>query len=128
MILENQRNRKLIELYRILTGSNLEGDIKDKEVISLLYAILHLDLTLLSPEFRNSNIIFKPNEYVLIAKEILRACELEVIDDFDNYKVMCWCRAMLRYMTTENVSYETIFKTSTYELRAKLINYIEVQG
>jgi len=39
LILENIRDRKLLELYEMLTRSDFKGEMKDGFVVSLLYTL-----------------------------------------------------------------------------------------
>ena len=64
MILENYRDRKLKELYQVITRSDFKGNLEDDYMLSVMYAMRCID------RIQENDPFIKENDYVNVAKEI----------------------------------------------------------
>ena len=111
MILENIRDRKLIELYQMLTRSDMNGNIKDGWVIKMLYALNCVDALI-----SQSGIISK-KEYVIFAKEVVRISETEDNDGENMYiSLPVWTVGLMEYMKKTGKTMKQIHSMSAYDL------------
>ena len=108
MLMENYRDRKLLELYQILTGSDLKEEIKDEFVICTLYAMRCIDTG------RKTYDVDR-NHFIGIAKEALRIYENEILKD-ETYSLEGCIERLLRCMKEKDLNYRQIHRMSTFEL------------
>ena len=87
MILENIRDKKLLELYEILTRSDFEGEMKDEFVVSILYIVKCLD------SIQKGERTVKKNHLMGVAKEVARVYETSEKEEFKHISIMAWARA-----------------------------------
>ena len=108
MLMENYRDRKLLKLYTILTGSDLKEEIKDEFIICALYAMRCID---------TSRDVFSidPKHLVDLAKEAIRAYEELCGRGIEEIPVRTICRALLREMS-EGSDYRQIHRMSGFDL------------
>ena len=113
------RNNNLLELYSRLTHSDFKGHYEDTYVITLLGAILALDMTC-----GCNNISYTKQEIYDLSIEICRIYETD--DHYPSiYSIDNWTRALLDYMDNNNLNYIDIHKTSTVVLRKAVSEYLE---
>ena len=120
MILENIRDKKLIELYQMLTRSDMNGNIKDGWVIKMLYALNCVDSLV------SQSGVISSKEYVVFAKEVVRISETEDNDGENLYiSLPVWTVGLMEYMKKTGMKMKQIHSMSGYELMMnvkKLIN------
>jgi len=108
MILETVQNKKLIELYQILTQSDFKGNRQSLNAIELLYLIGCLDVATNLKEPSS----FKPTELAELAKELKR-----VIDD---EPPMLFAKGLIEFMRNDNKSVKDIHSMSTITLKQEI--------
>ena len=111
---------KLLRLYETLTESDYKGNTHDTYVIELLYALTIVDLVNGSEEVLD----FKGKELLKFAKEVIRVFETDD-KEVSYYSVRNWTEALFEYMRVNNLSYKTIHKKNTYELREEVRNFLK---
>lgn len=111
MILENIRDRKLIELYQMLTRSDMNGNAKDSWVVKMLYALNCVD------ELVAKSGVISKKEYVIFAKEVVRISETE---DNDGKSLLislpAWTVGLMEYMKKTKKKMKQIHSMSGYDL------------
>ncbi len=119
MILENIRDKKLLELYEMLTRSDFEGEMKDEFVVSILYTVKCLD------SIQKTERIIKKNHLMGVAKEVARLYETSEKEEFRHISIMAWAKAMIEYMKDSGLGYKDIHKMGTYDLKKAVEAYID---
>ena len=112
MIVENIRDKKLLELYTTLTRSDLKGNINDTFVIRMLYTLLYVDAL-----FKDES---KENK-IGLAKEVIRAYDEKLYDDSDYISIETICLGLQAYMDAEHKTYSDINKLNTRELKKIIV-------
>ena len=111
MILENIRDRKLIELYQMLTRSDMNGNAKDSWVVKMLYALNCVD------ELVAKSGVISKKEYVIFAKEVVRISETED-NEGENLLISlpAWTVGLMEYMKKTKKKMKQIHSMSGYDL------------
>ncbi|MBQ6492245.1 MAG: hypothetical protein IJI92_00035 [Erysipelotrichaceae bacterium] len=128
MFEERILREKTIELYKMLTHSDFNGNYEDGYTIEQLFTMLCLDLALNSgfgPDQKPGPM--KPKEMFDLAKEIIRIVETENIG-LSNYSIMNWTRATLSYMSNNDKKYNDIHRMSTVDLKKEIGEYLQKDG
>ena len=117
MILENVRDKKLMQLYETLTRSDFEGSIQDEYVICLLYTIRCLD------SLQKTDRFIKKKDMMNIAKEIFRIYETSE-KDYEDISIMAYTKGLFNYMKSEGLEYKDIHSMNTYDLLNNVKEYL----
>ena len=120
MILENIRDKKLLELYKALTRSDFKGTMNDNYVIRLLYSTMVFDL-----KANSSAHSYNETHSLQFGKELIRVYDEKTYDELDNWSIELWCEALLRMIEVEGLSYQDIHKLNARELKLKIAEYKE---
>lgn len=115
------RDNKLIELYKLLTGSDFKGSYEDTYIVELLYALMCVDL---ASDFHNLK--FMADVMYDLAIEIIRIFETDD-NKPSSFSIDNWTYALIQYMKNENVDYKAVHKMSTVELRDNVRKYLELE-
>ena len=121
MFEEIKVRNKTLELYKLLSRSDFNGNYEDAYTIEQLFTLLCVDLISNS---KDNSIKLKPKEMLELAKDIIRVFEIE--ESVSNFSVYNWTRAAFEYMKEDNKLYKDIHKMSTIDLRKKLSEYLEL--
>ena len=120
MILENCRDKELMKLYQMLSGSDLEGNFKNTWVISMLYALQCVDCF-----FNESGMITK-KEYVVLAKELLRISETKDNEGRNELiSLPTWAVGLYDYMKESGKRVKDIHSMNSYELMTSVKQRLE---
>ena len=124
MFEEMKIRNKTLDLYRLLTRSDFEGNYEDAYTIEQLFTLLCLDVIVhsksgLDPKLKN----MKPKQMLDLAKEIIRMAERED-GGMSNYSVYNWANAALEYMNETGSRYSDIHRMSTYDLKKEIGQYL----
>lgn len=111
-MLEKKRDRKLTDLYQILTRSDFKGRIETNRIIRSLYAIYCLDAV------NRQKMPLNEEDYLLLARELLRIEETPLFD-YDR-SLMTWAKGLLNYMKDENLSIRDIQKKNSIDLKKEI--------
>lgn len=118
-IIENERDKKVMQLYTVLSRSDFKGNYEDTYTIELVYALMCLDLAVNS----KSGLEFNPNEFILLSKELVRIVDID--GELDKYSFINWAQSMVEYMKKNNLKVKQIHKMNTYDLRNNVAAYLE---
>ena len=122
MLEEFRTDRKLIELYKVMTHSDFEGNTTDTYVIEVLYALMNTDLV-----NGDEKVIGKdPVRLLHFAKEVVRLFETEQ-RTASSYSMANWAQALCRFMKDRGLSYEQIHRMSTVVLRKDVREYLNTE-
>lgn len=122
MFLENRRDKEIMKIYQMLTGSDLEGNYNDGWTVSLLYALRCVDFV-----FAGSNLVNK-KEYVVLAKELIRITQTEDNEGKNLYLSMpVWTMGLLEYMKNTGKRIKEIHSMNSYELMKDVSKEIEIE-
>lgn len=110
-IWENERDKKVLQLYTVLSHSDFKGNYEDTYIIELVFALMCLDLIANSKDGLELN----PKEFILLSKELVRIIDID--GELDIYSFANWAQAMIKYMKENNVKPNQIHKMNTYDLR-----------
>ena len=119
MILENYRDRKLKELYQVITRSDFMGNLEDDYMLSVMYAMRCID------RIQENDPFIKENDYVNVAKEIIRIYDSVQGNDYEDLSIEVWTRALMTYMRKEDKKYRDIHRSSSFDLMKDVIPYIK---
>ena len=103
MFEEIKVRNKTLDLYKLLSRSDFNGNYEDAYTIEQLFTLLCVDLISNSKDY---SIKLKPKEMLELAKDIIRAFEID--DSVSNFSVYNWTRAAFEYMKVDNKSYKDI--------------------
>ena len=73
-MLEKKRDRKLTDLYQILTKSDLKGHIESNGIVRNLYAIYCMDAV------NGRKIALDDNDYLILSRQLMRIDETQLFD------------------------------------------------
>lgn len=118
--IENVRDSKLIQLYVALTGSNLDGDVREEEVVKLLYAMLCIEKGR-GYNIDYSKVFANKKDLVLIAKELVRIYDTPINCEVDTYPMITLASMLLNYMQRNEYSYKDIHSISGIVLKKSII-------
>lgn len=118
MILENIRDKKLLELYIALTRSNFKGAMNNSYVVRLLYALLCVDI-----KAKERGLSMAGNRMLDYAKEIIRIYDVKEYNETDDYSVEVLTDSMLNLMENEKLTYSDIHKMNARELKDNVCKY-----
>ena len=122
MLEEFRTDRKLLELYRVMTESDFQGNTTDTYVIEVLYALMNTDLV-----NGDEKVIGKdPVKLLRFAKEVVRLFETEQ-KTASCFSMANWAQALCRYMKQNKVSYRQIHRMSTVVLRKDVREYLNTE-
>ncbi len=119
MILEHYRDAKLKELYQKITRSDFKGDFEDDYVLCVMYAMRCIDRN------QGKGIDIPENEYVPLAKEIIRIYETSEERDLEDLSIMSFTKKLFAYMKVQKKRYKDIHKMSTIDLMNELDRYAD---
>ncbi len=119
MILENIRDRKLLELYEMLTRSDFKGEMKDEFVVSLIYTLRCLD------SIQKAERVIEKRYLLGVAKEVTRIYETSEKEQLNHISIMAWAKAMIRYMKETDKGYKEVHRMGTYDLMKDVEKYID---
>ncbi len=112
-----------MELYKLLTRSDLKGNYEDAYTIEQLFTLLCLDVIINSKRELDERLKkMKEKKLLELAKEIIRMVETE--NGMSNYSVYNWTNATLEYMNRNSRKYEDIHKMSTWDLKKEIGEYL----
>lgn len=123
MILENVRDKKLLELYAMLTRSDFKGNMNDTFVVRMLYATMCIEIALNESRY-NSKLQLNKNDILNCAKEVIRVYDEKLYDESDNYSIEVLACALIDYMYYEDIDYSKVHSQNGRELKINLMNYI----
>ena len=120
MILENYRDKELMKLYQMLSGSDLEGNFKNGWVISMLYALQCVDC------FFNESGMISKKEYVVLVKELLRISETKDNEGKNEFiSLPTWAVGLYDYMKESGKRVKDIHSMNSYELMTSVKQRLE---
>ncbi len=123
MFVEIRIRNKTLELYKLLTRSDLKGNYEDAYTIEQLFTLLCLDVIINSKRELDERLKkMKEKKLLELAKEIIRMVETE--NGMSNYSVYNWTNATLEYMNRNSRKYEDIHKMSTWDLKKEIGEYL----
>ncbi len=123
MFVEIRIRNKTLELYILLTRSDLKGNYEDAYTIEQLFTLLCLDVIINSKRELDERLKkMKEKKLLELAKEIIRMVETE--NGMSNYSVYNWTNATLEYMNRNSRKYEDIHKMSTWDLKKEIGEYL----
>lgn len=119
MIREYLTDRKLIELYATMTGSDFEGNTTDTYLIELMYAMMSTDLVNGDEKVIGND----PMQLLQLSKEVVRIFET---DDrtASVWSMANWAKALCLYMKVNSLTYRPIHRMSTVILRKEVSQYL----
>ena len=122
MLEEFRTDRKLIELYKVMTNSDFAGNTADTYIIEVLYALMNTDLV-----NGDEKVIGKdPLQLLRFAKEVVRLFETEQ-KTASCFSMANWAKALCHYMKHDSLSYKDIHRMSTIPLRNEVRNYLNTE-
>ena len=110
MILEHVRDKKLKQLYQVLTRSDFNGNFEDDYVLSVLYAMRCIDVC------QSKEKVCQERDYVDLAKEIIRIYDASDEQDFEDISIESWTRALFDFMKKRKLSCRDIHRMNSYDL------------
>ena len=119
MLLENIRDRKLKQLYQMLTNSDFKGNFEEDYTLCLLYAMRCIDVC------QNQGFLIEEKHYVDIAKEIIRIYDTSDQYNYENISIMSWTKALLDYMKKYSRSYRDIHRMNCFDLLNAVMEFID---
>jgi hypothetical protein len=123
LFVEIRIRNKTLELYKLLTRSDLKGNYEDAYTIEQLFTLLCLDVIINSKRELDERLKkMKEKKLLELAKEIIRMVETE--NGMSNYSVYNWTNATLEYMNRNSRKYEDIHKMSTWDLKKEIGEYL----
>lgn len=120
MILENIRDKKLLDLYVALTKSDFKGYMNDTYVVRLLYGMLCFDSALYERK-----ISMDKNKMLDFAKEVIRAYDEMVYNESDKFSIEVLTNLMIDYIQKQGKTYDDIHKMNSRQLKLALYECIE---
>lgn len=118
-LMEGKRDKKIIELYTLLSHSDFEGNYEDTYVIEVLFALMCVDLN----SKRIEGLDLKRDDILTLAKELVRIVEIN--EELSIYSFYNWSSALCKYMVDKGKSVTNVHKESTYDLRENVSEYLE---
>ena len=115
--LERKRDKKLTDLYRILTNSDLKGNIQSSKLVLNLYTLYCLDST------NRNKIPFTEDEYLTLSRELMRIEETDLYDW--DFSLTTWAYGLLCFMEDGNLSVSDIKKMNSVDLKKSVYTYID---
>ena len=116
-MLEKERDRKLTDLYQILTKSDLKGHIESNGIVRNLYAIYCLDAV------NGREIALNENDYLILSRQLMRIDETQLFDW--DCSLETWAYGLLAYMKDKNLCAADIQKMSSVDLKKAVHERIE---
>ena len=108
-MLEKKRDRKLTDLYRILTRSDLNGHIESDRTVRNLYAIYCLDAV------NRQETPLNEDEYLILSRELMRIDETRLYDW--DHSLMAWAYGLLKCMKENSLNVSDIQKMNSIDLK-----------
>ena len=108
-MLEKKRDRKLTDLYRILTRSDLNGHIESDRTVRNLYAIYCLDA------INRQEIPLNEDEYLILSRKLMRIDETRLYDW--DHSLVAWAYGLLKCMKENSLNVSDIQKMNSIDLK-----------
>ena len=115
--LNKKRDRKLTDLYQILTHSDLQGHMESDRIVVTLYALYCIDAV------NRQKMPLNEEEYLIRARELARIDETQLFDYDCSMKT--WARGLLEYMSDNDLSVVDIHKMNSIDLKKEVYQYIK---
>ena len=115
--LNKKRDRKLTDLYQILTHSDLQGHMESDRIVVTLYALYCIDAV------NRQEMPLNEEEYLILARELVRIDETQLFD-YD-YSMKTWARGLLEYMSDNDLSVVDIHRMNSIDLKKEVYQYIK---
>jgi len=111
MFLENKRDKELMKMYQLLSGSDLQGNFKDGWTITMLYALKCVDFI-----FSKGDLVAR-KDYVVLAKELLRISETKDNEERNGFiSMIVWALGLHDYMERTGKKLKEIHSMNSYDL------------